>query len=212
MEMAWDDDLATWAQQYAKKCKKDINGMAEHGDGQLPDGRVIGQNLAWGASTDLPKKMQGWVKEGRIYNVGTGRCNDPDWRACGHYSQMVWHSTNKIGCGVAQCPGLGNLLVCDYYPAGNILVKPGIFKPAASLGKPCSGCNLDPGTACDNGLCKSCNPSSRDRSCKKYDTAGCKDGTGRNINCSHMKTAGLCNDPMYNVKEYCAKSCGTCRS
>jgi len=212
MEITWDDDLASWAQQYADKCVIDEDGLAAHGDTELPDGREVGQNLVWGDETNLLKKAEGWANEKKIYNVRTGRCNR-GWKKCAHYSQMVWHSTNKIGCGFANCPGLGNHLVCDYYPGGNERV-PGtmVFKPPASFGAPCSGCNLDPGTACDNGLCKPCNPSG-DRSCKKYDTAACKDRTDKsNIDCSYMKRAGLCDDPKYNVKEYCAKSCGACRS
>jgi len=211
MEMTWDNEVASLAQQWAQKCNTDGNGWATHGGTELPDGQRVGQNLAWGDSEDLPRKIKGWVKEKEMYNVGTGRC-DQNWKKCGHYSQMVWHSTNKIGCGVANCPGLGWYLVCDYYPAGNTQVKPGVIKPPASLGPPCSGCNLDPGTACNNGLCKPCNPS-RDRSCKKYDTAGCKDRTDQSHmrgKCEQAKNWGTCK--TWKVEEYCAKSCGFCRS
>lgn len=37
----------------------------------------------------------------------------------GHYTQMVWHSTRLIGCGVAECGDDTSLWVCQYYPGGN---------------------------------------------------------------------------------------------
>ena len=39
----------------------------------------------------------------------------------GHYSQLVWPDTKKIGCGIAKCPGDGGFGIhagCVYYPAG----------------------------------------------------------------------------------------------
>jgi hypothetical protein len=36
----------------------------------------------------------------------------------GHFSQMIWRDTQRIGCGVApRCSG-GNFLVCHYDPPG----------------------------------------------------------------------------------------------
>ncbi len=36
----------------------------------------------------------------------------------GHFTQMVWRSTQRIGCGVQpRCSG-GNFLVCHYDPPG----------------------------------------------------------------------------------------------
>lgn len=37
----------------------------------------------------------------------------------GHYTQIVWHSTRFVGCGVSECGDDRALWVCQYYPAGN---------------------------------------------------------------------------------------------
>jgi pathogenesis-related protein 1 len=45
--------------------------------------------------------------------------------ATGHFTQVVWKSTMRIGCATATCPAPGNapfkgtLWVCEYDPAGN---------------------------------------------------------------------------------------------
>jgi hypothetical protein len=38
----------------------------------------------------------------------------------GHYSQIVWKTTTKVGCGFAESNG-SDVLVCDYAPPGNVM-------------------------------------------------------------------------------------------
>lgn len=38
---------------------------------------------------------------------------------CGHYTQMVWQTTRKIGCAKHKCPN-GDYVVCEYFPGGNV--------------------------------------------------------------------------------------------
>ena len=38
----------------------------------------------------------------------------------GHFTQIVWKSTKKIGCGFGK-KGSKMYVVCQYYPAGNML-------------------------------------------------------------------------------------------
>jgi hypothetical protein len=46
---------------------------------------------------------------------------------CGHYTQIVWKTTTRLGCGVALCdqnsPFMGfpkwEFWVCNYAPPGN---------------------------------------------------------------------------------------------
>jgi hypothetical protein len=41
------------------------------------------------------------------------------WQDAGHYAQMVWRGTTRIGCGLAHGQGQ-EYLVCRYSPAGNV--------------------------------------------------------------------------------------------
>ena len=45
--------------------------------------------------------------------------------ATGHFTQLVWYDTQSVGCGWSDCNGKngldGVLLVCNYWPAGNVL-------------------------------------------------------------------------------------------
>lgn len=40
---------------------------------------------------------------------------------CGHYTQIVWRATLKLGCAISHCPGQAfpNAIVCNYGPGGN---------------------------------------------------------------------------------------------
>jgi len=205
MAVTWDDDLASLAQEWTDSCNN------RHGHMKLPDGRAVGQNRAWSGVSVLDL-AQGWVDEKSIYNVRSGRCNQ-HWKKCGHYAQMIWHNTVKVGCGITECPGMGLNLVCDYYPGGNVVDGSGGIQPPASfVGAPCSKCNIDPGTTCDNGICKPCNPS-RDRNCTPYSKAACRNtNTDPNVDCEYMKTK--CDHPDYKsfLEGACAKTCGHCRS
>jgi hypothetical protein len=41
-----------------------------------------------------------------------------NWALVGHYSQMIWPTTTRIGCAIASGPRV-DVLVCRYAPAGN---------------------------------------------------------------------------------------------
>lgn len=59
--------------------------------------------------------------------------------ATGHFTQVVWRGTTRIGCGAALCRNLGNrvILVCNYRRGGNIM-NDGYFQanvlPAGAAG------------------------------------------------------------------------------
>ncbi|KAK7886006.1 hypothetical protein WMY93_025627 [Mugilogobius chulae] len=37
----------------------------------------------------------------------------------GHYTQVIWNSSNRVGCAMALCPGDIYFYGCRYYRAGN---------------------------------------------------------------------------------------------
>ncbi|XP_067166534.1 peptidase inhibitor 16 [Apteryx mantelli] len=143
LKMSWDTDLEAFAQAYAEKCIWDHN--KERGR--------RGENLfAMTPTLDLEFAVEDWNGEEKYYNLTTTTC--APGQMCGHYTQVVWASTHRIGCGVKFCAKIDGietedmyLLVCNYYPPGNMKGrKP--YKEGAS----CSQC--PEGTLCVNSLCE----------------------------------------------------------
>lgn len=103
--LTWDDTLATYAQNYADKY--DCSGTLTHSGG------AYGENLALGYTTTGAVDV--WYNEGSDYDYST--CNTYD-----HFTQVIWKSTTKVGCGYKYCSSYwGTYIVCSYDPAGNVI-------------------------------------------------------------------------------------------
>jgi hypothetical protein len=46
-----------------------------------------------------------------------------NWEDVGHYTQIVWPTTTRVGCAIASTSRT-DYLVCRYSPAGNIDGRP----------------------------------------------------------------------------------------
>jgi pathogenesis-related protein 1 len=83
-----------------------------------PDLAAIAQNI-YGTSgpAEGTEAVQLWLDEESSYDYDSNTCS----AACGHYTQIVWSTTTKLGCAVHNCPalGFGNTVICDYAPGGN---------------------------------------------------------------------------------------------
>jgi hypothetical protein len=86
-----------------------------------------GENLyaAAGKSAAPQEVVDSWVSEVADYDYAANSCSG----VCGHYTQVVWRSSVRLGCGVAKCsknsPFSGfndwQLWVCNYDPPGNFI-------------------------------------------------------------------------------------------
>lgn len=57
-----------------------------------------------------------WGEERKSYNFDNGGFSS----GTGHFTQVVWKDTKKVGCGQwSECSGLGVYVVCNYDPPGN---------------------------------------------------------------------------------------------
>ncbi|XP_010722535.1 peptidase inhibitor 16 isoform X2 [Meleagris gallopavo] len=143
LKMSWDTELEAFAQAYAEKCIWDHN--KERGR--------RGENLfAMAPMLDLEFAVEDWNAEEKFYNLTTSTC--VSGQMCGHYTQVVWASTHRIGCGSKFCEKIEGietedmyLLVCNYYPPGNMKGR----KPYRE-GPSCSQCPED--RVCVNSLCE----------------------------------------------------------
>ena len=87
-----------------------------------------GENLFAFSKNAMPNYadiIQKWYSEGRYYDYESNRCQKG--KVCGHYTQIIWKSSQKIGCASAQYKRgrfkNGYVTVCKYYPYGNIIGK-----------------------------------------------------------------------------------------
>ncbi|KAG7481918.1 cysteine-rich secretory protein LCCL domain-containing 2 [Solea senegalensis] len=155
--MVWDDELERSATHWAEQCQWD------HGPQDLL--MSIGQNLGvhWGRYRSPAYHVQAWYDEVKDYTYPyphecnpwcPERCSGP---MCTHYTQLVWATTNRVGCAVHVCPRMnvwGEIwensvyLVCNYSPKGNW-----IGEAPYQHGRPCSQCPPSYGGGCRNNLC-----------------------------------------------------------
>ena len=117
--LLWDDDVAADAQLWADNCRFVHGGRPNEG-----------QNIyAAGGFVPTPSDVvNNWASEVSFYNYNTNTC--ASGQQCGHYTQIVWSSTTKLGCGMTHCmsnsPGSKGdwyFVVCNYKPPGNYVGK-----------------------------------------------------------------------------------------
>lgn len=106
--LEWSEDLKHLAQKYVDKY--DCSGNMAHHDEYYE----IGENLAIGY--DDVDAVEAWYDEIKFYDY-----NNPVYQSsAGHFTQMVWRNTTRMGCAYKTCGGdLYNYIVCEYYEAGN---------------------------------------------------------------------------------------------
>jgi hypothetical protein len=117
--LVWDEALARDAAGWARDLAR--TGRFEHAsEDQL---RGQGENLFMGtAGTFSVDDMIGaFLEERRDFRPGVfpDVARDNDWEDVGHYTQVIWPTTRRIGCAVARSREM-DVLVCRYYPSGNV--------------------------------------------------------------------------------------------
>ncbi|XP_039712070.1 peptidase inhibitor 16 isoform X2 [Pteropus medius] len=143
LQMRWDEELAAFAKAYAQECVWGHNkARGKRGENLFA---ITDEGM------DVPLAVEEWYLEHEHYNLSTATC-DPG-QMCGHYTQVVWAKTERIGCGSHFCEKLQgveetniHLLVCNYEPPGNVKGQ----RPYQE-GHPCSQCPS--GYRCENFVC-----------------------------------------------------------
>uniref|UniRef100_A0A1B0DQX0 Uncharacterized protein n=1 Tax=Phlebotomus papatasi TaxID=29031 RepID=A0A1B0DQX0_PHLPP len=143
--MKWHHGAARAAQKWADQCR-----LLTH---DSPKGRWIdnfgacGQNI-FVSTQKVPWlfALRMWFSEKHNFTYGSPK---NDLHVVGHYTQMVWAATHKVGCGLAKCArGFRGKsyynYVCNYCP---ILCKNSCY--AADLWANCHELNKWPGWLCN---------------------------------------------------------------
>ena len=115
----WDPAIAAQAAAYARDLAP--LGRLQHAPKALRPGQ--GENLWMGSrgGYSFAAMADAWAGEKRHFRPGRfpAISTTRNWADVGHFTQMIWPSTSRIGCGVASA-GQWDVLVCRYAPAGNV--------------------------------------------------------------------------------------------
>lgn len=121
--VTWDAVLADSAYNYLSKCV--ANGpLVAHNANRTSDYQALGGNdyvgeniFASTANTVHPQDaLDSWMSEESAYDYTQNNITD-----AGHYTQVVWRDSVRIGCAIVDCPSImyDNTILCDYAPGGN---------------------------------------------------------------------------------------------
>ena len=116
--LVWDDAIAANAQKWADA--KQADGKFEHSPRESRPG--LGENIAGGEVAGVTIRLaSGRPDERAEYQKNPVAMDGQNFNIFGHYTQIVWDKTTKVGCGYAPKNQLAwGLVVCQYGPAGNI--------------------------------------------------------------------------------------------
>lgn len=112
--MVWDTSVAAYAQNYANQRIGDCN--------LVHSGGPYGENIFWGSSGKewtAGDAVASWVSEKQWYNYPANTCSTG--KACGHYTQVVWRNSVRLGCARVKCNSGAIFITCNYSPPGNVV-------------------------------------------------------------------------------------------
>ena len=128
--LAWDRSLGDAAANYAVYLA--VTNSFQHADPANRSG--AGENLWMGprGAFSYEAMVEGWVSEQRDFMPGVfpAVSRSGGWQKVGHYTQMVWPTTTRVGCAIAS-NAASDFLVCRYSPAGNVIGRPILTSTAA---------------------------------------------------------------------------------
>lgn len=131
--IVWDETLVVSARQHARHLA--ATGTFEHAEQDETD-EPEGENLFMGTRSafSYAAMAQLWVDERHAFRPG----KFPDvvksghWSKVGHYTQIIWPTTKRVGCALASS-ARDDYLVCRYLPAGNFIGTELRQKTAATI-------------------------------------------------------------------------------
>ena len=138
LEMSWDDELEAIAQRWTDQCEFGHDKI--RGVKRFP----VGQNsfVAMGNSEGTLSALKGvevWYNEvSKLPNSMAAKFNGS--LSAGHYTQMVYAESFKIGCGLTVFKGpkwgAHKFLACNYGRHGNVFGR-----EIYTVGEACSKCS-----------------------------------------------------------------------
>jgi hypothetical protein len=124
--VSWDAMLADAAYNYLSLCQvADGGNLVDHNEDRTEDYAAlggmdyVGENIyaSTGSSVEPSDAVDSWMMEQSEYDYSQNGFDD-----AGHYTQVVWRNSVRIGCAIVNCPNarFSNTVLCNYAPGGNI--------------------------------------------------------------------------------------------
>jgi uncharacterized protein YkwD len=106
----------TWSAKLAEVAQRWASALRDRGCQFGHSGGTYGENLAAGTrgTLDPGTVVKMWYDEIAQYRFPDGGFS----METGHFTQVVWRGTQRVGCGHSQCKGM-DIYVCEYDPPGN---------------------------------------------------------------------------------------------
>lgn len=111
-DLIWSNELAEYASEWALQLAEEDNGIHHR------DFDAYGENISWfsAAPDDYSEGVSLWNDEKKYYKY---KAIGNDWAKTGHYTQVIWKNTQRVGCGCALGASGALFFVCNYDPPGN---------------------------------------------------------------------------------------------
>jgi len=111
--LAYDAGIAAGAQEWSESML--ATDKMEHSSGT-----GLGENLAWMGGSNVAKIMRTTPEATKMWydefiNPGYDFASPGFSYGTGHFTQVIWSTTTKLGCGSA-----GGYVTCRYDPPGNM--------------------------------------------------------------------------------------------
>src|SRR5438876_7258511 len=125
--LQWDDTLATGAQSWADNLATNVHQLQHSNPNSRQD---LGENIAqsskgsntaaqmvdfWGKTRIDKEKVKPSEQENFQPGLFPNTSKTGNWADAGHYTQVIWNATTRVGCAIAS-DGDNDYLVCRYSP------------------------------------------------------------------------------------------------
>ena len=118
--LTWSNELSTYAQAWAENLVS-TGCKLKHRPANGQWAQKYGENIFYAskATANALNASEAWYSE--IKDFKYGPLNTNNWAKTGHYTQMVWRTTTRVGIAKAKCPSGATIIVANYSPIGNYM-------------------------------------------------------------------------------------------
>lgn len=116
--LQWDEKLADYAYEWGQKLQRncDFKHRPSSGNYKL----IYGENIAMSSSEDATYAVEQWGSEKKDFHPRKMRTYRSSYlNSVGHYTQIIWEKTTRVGCARIKCKNGFYITICNYDPPGN---------------------------------------------------------------------------------------------